>query len=794
MKKLLFSFALLAALVGCSDSEDGPVTPQGGNTDEIPAASFTIEATPGISLAWENGTAVSVFRSKTNEKFVYSAETSVFKKEDNLEKSDALGNVYGIHPYKGANRIEGEGKVKLSFPADQAYVAGGISLANTPLVAVSANGTSTEMEFKQVAGIACVKLYGTAAIKSVEVKGANGESLAGTAEATCGADSEPNLSVVALKSDKVTLTAAEAVTLGTTAEEATPFYVLIPPTTFSQGYQITIVDSYDNIIRKNFRVDEETPAVTVGRNQIVELATLEIVEKLPLQTILDIKFNTDGSATDAGKYQMPVTTYKTADGETPSLRVYTHPKYTENNIAQFSFMAYNDARNHSFYLVDYSQQEEFLQTLQDGFTFEVVSTHVVDTWDWWTSPAASNRFRFYKKCANHGQPWFVHFNGNNWMPWGGGSDIMTQSVCNLRQYQHSLFIYDADNQCVRSYTNGILDSETLDVTEFKVGNFLTVGGYPNTADEGATFSGSIGMAFNGDVALVKIYDQPLTAEEAVAKYSATKLPDVPVTVSEGVTINQPLLDLKWGNDRNATNAGTAQVTIESKLNDLVKVINVPEVGNIAYFAIKPNDGHWASSDLTVISNSRYHDGFYSIKFGDNADFVSKLQDGFTMEFVCVSDYCQGDYWMRPFATEHWGLGLRSTSTTYCYWLNYANAEAYSWGNWGDGEQAGFPYYSDSVTKIESFTHFLYVWDAKTKEFGLFIDGDKCNTARPLGQFKVGTLLNVPGCPADDGGMNHGWNGKVATVRIYDEAFTQEQRIKAYNDMKPVIEKLNTIIE
>ena len=785
MKKLLFSFALLAALVGCSDSEDGPVTPQGGNTDEIPAASFTIEATPGISLAWENGTAVSVFRSKTNEKFVYSAETSVFKKEDNLEKSDALGNVYGIHPYKGANRIEGEGKVKLSFPTDQAYVAGGISLANTPLVAVSANSTSTEMEFKQVAGIACVKLYGTAAIKSVEIKGANGESLAGTAEATCGADSEPNLSVVALKSDKVTLTAAEAVTLGTTAEEATPFYVLIPPTTFSQGYQITIVDSYDNVIRKNFKVDEETPAVTVGRNQIVELASLEIAEKLPLQTILDVQFNTDGSATDAGKYEFTVE--RVGDIKT-YLYVYDHPQFDANNIARFGHIAHNEAgKKHDYYKIDYQAAEEFKATLADGFTWETVTYSTAYSYDWWSCPVGSDAFRVYRKGHLDGNEMLFNINSDGaWWPYNANAQVYTTStVYDQEGYIHTVFIYDADNQTVSVYKNGLLVGMAENVTEFKTGRWLTIGGYVESEGN------DLFMQWNGEVALVKMYDQPITAEEVAAKYNALKLPQAPAQPA-APAISTPLFDVKFKEDRTAENVGSMSSLVPTYYpNNETSVVNVDGYGYVANFNLP-------------IHNGTYGDGFYRIDYTDNEEFKSKLADGFTFEVLCVSNFDQGYFWMRPASSNKWGFMLQDANPgDPKRWRTYANHGDNRWSEgeglifqaggyhvyWGNGNN-----YWPGTEKDTSFTHIVYIYNAEAKEFCTYADGH-FNGGKPIQNFDVGSMFHINGIPYIRGiEMAHGWNGKVATVRVYDEAFTQDQVIERFNALKPTIEKLNTIIQ
>ena len=43
MKKLFYSFAMLIALVGCSDGGDDPVVEPTTGEDKIPAAGITVE-------------------------------------------------------------------------------------------------------------------------------------------------------------------------------------------------------------------------------------------------------------------------------------------------------------------------------------------------------------------------------------------------------------------------------------------------------------------------------------------------------------------------------------------------------------------------------------------------------------------------------------------------------------------------------------------------------------------------------------------------------------------------------
>ena len=90
MKKLFYSFAMLIALVGCSGGDDPVVEEPTTGNDAIPAAGITVESPEGLSFAWEEGSTISLFRSKTNEKFVYNSASNEFVKTDKLEKKEPM--------------------------------------------------------------------------------------------------------------------------------------------------------------------------------------------------------------------------------------------------------------------------------------------------------------------------------------------------------------------------------------------------------------------------------------------------------------------------------------------------------------------------------------------------------------------------------------------------------------------------------------------------------------------------------------------------------------------------------
>ena len=777
MKKLFYSFAMLALLVGCSTDDPAPADP----TPAEIAYTATVEAVEGADMTWSANSKISVFRSIVHERFGYNADTQNFTKEDKIDPKEAYANIYAVSPYKSATRVAANGELKFELPATQTYVPGSFNFAENPMVAVTADAKATEFEFKNLCGYVEVKLFGTAAVSSVAINGANGEDLAGTITATMEPGGEPVFEVVSLKSQSVAVSCAEgeSVTLGATEEEATSFYIMVPPTTFDGGYTITVTDSYGNVRKKNFKVDEENPAITVGRSQVVNVATYELAEKKPLQTILNVQFNEDGTATDTGIYNLEV--QKVGD-ISPYVYTYKHPDFKANNIAHFMHMGHNEyGKKHSYYKVDYAANEEMLATMADGFSLEIVTYGEVMSYDWWSCPVGSDAFRIFRKGDLDGNEMFFNINSDGaWWPYDANAAVYkTSTVFEKNKYIHTTFVYDADNQTVSIYNNAELVGLAEGVAEFKVGRWLTIGGYVESE------AGDLMMQWNGEVALVKMYDQAMTYDEIAASYTALKLPEAPAAPAPAA-LSTPLFDIKWNADKNATNAGTqTSLNINSKPSGKTSVQNVDGFGYVVNF----------NED---IHNGTYGEGWYRIDYTNDEDFKNKLRDGFSFEVVCLSNFDQGQFWMRPASSNKWGFMLRDGG--HKRWATYANHGDNSWGACGNLQQGGYHVYWDNgnnywpaVNKMTSFAHIVYVYNAEAKEFGTFVNGH-WNGGKPEGNFDVGSVLNVNGIPYINGEqMAHGWNGKVAIVRVYDEAMTQDQVVERYKALQPTIEKLNTLI-
>ena len=483
--------------------------------------------------------------------------------------------------------------------------------------------------------------------------------------------------------------------------------------------------------------------------------------------ILDIQFNEDGTATDKGIYGLDVELV----GDDHNVNVYKHPQFKANNIARFNHIMHNDRHKYSsYYKIDYDSQDEFKATIADGFTMEIVTLNTAWAWDWWGVPVATDAFRFVRVGDYNENAWYFTYNENgSWFP---VQRYRINATLDKNKYVHNAYVYDADNQVINVYHNGELLGQREDIAKFAPGAWLTIGGFSDS--EGALY-----MQWNGEVALVKMYDKPMNAAQVANSYDNLQLPNAPAYKAE--SFGKPLFDIKFAKDQTATNVGShTSVKVISKPNDKTTIQNVEGFGNIVDFN---NDIH----------NGTHADGFYRVEYGNDADFTRKLQDGFTMEVLCVSNFDQGQFWMRPFSTNKWGIMLKDGGEK--KWVAFAQATDNNWGAYGSIQNTGYVVYSESrgITKHESFAHIVYVYDAHTKEWATYVDGN-FNGGKSENNFDVGSVLSICGMPyTDREEMAHGWNGKVAMARIYDKAYNQDAIIQRFEELQPTIKTLNAAI-
>ena len=307
MKRLLTLLALV--LCSCAETFVGEemARPNNENLPDLTAA-FAEEGNTrtyiedGKYLRWCEDDRLTIFFGNTlNRQYKFNGQTGdnsgtfSLVADGMLGTGNAFDRIYALYPYNADVRISDEGVISLTLPTTQTYAENSFGVGANTMVAVTENLDDTFLSFKNACGYLKLRLYNAegATLKSIEVKGNNGERLAGTATVTINYGEAPTLTMAESATDAITLDCGEGVALGRTAEEATELWVVLPTTTFAEGLTITATDAEGKVFKKS-----TTKEVVIERNAIQPMAILEakFIAAKPANNEI---WYTNGSTTEA---------------------------------------------------------------------------------------------------------------------------------------------------------------------------------------------------------------------------------------------------------------------------------------------------------------------------------------------------------------------------------------------------------------------------------------------------------------------------------------------------------------
>ena len=205
MKKIFITLAMMAAMaVGCQKQEPAALAESEGtftaSVEAFDAATKT-SLTSDNRVVWSSGDRLAIFQgSSLADEYVLSAASAgkmngVFDlAADNsqVNGSFSAGNELpcnvAVYPYAAGLSLSGstfgrsafdiEG---LSLPATQEYTACSFANGAFPMVTVTKSMADHDLCFRNILGAMKLQLKGTQVVKSVKIKGGNGEKLAGDA-------------------------------------------------------------------------------------------------------------------------------------------------------------------------------------------------------------------------------------------------------------------------------------------------------------------------------------------------------------------------------------------------------------------------------------------------------------------------------------------------------------------------------------------------------------------------------------------------------------------------------------
>lgn len=287
MKKLLFLQTLICLLaVSCSVQEPdtkGIATPK----DDVFYASLESYSDPDtrvyvdekIKLHWDADDRISLFNETTlNQEYYFTGNTGdksgTFKLvDDPFGTGTDLEFVLAVYPYHVNNKISNAGVMTLTLPADQTYREGSFGRGANTMVSCT---EGDPLEFKNVGGYLVLKFYGNGtAVSSIKLEGNNDELLSGKATFSPAVGVIPTIKMdpSAEKSDDhyITLTCEKPVELKAAKEDATIFWLVVPPTDFEKGFTLTVTNPDGKAFVK--KTDKN---LSIVRNTLLRIAPIEV--------------------------------------------------------------------------------------------------------------------------------------------------------------------------------------------------------------------------------------------------------------------------------------------------------------------------------------------------------------------------------------------------------------------------------------------------------------------------------------------------------------------------------------
>ena len=547
-------------------------------------------------------------------------------------------------------------------------------------------------------------------------------------------------------------------------------------------------ESVDRVVRGE---DGKLSVVDASYNPLYTFAeedvdSITFTAPLPKADLLDVVFNEDGTATDVSPMKFAVE----RGGNATTVWNEAYNRYE----AKLEGNKWGDgSRADHFYRINYTDNQAFKDALADGHTLEVLFMPEYET-----LPNAEGKVFASHQAGGTGIMIKTTWNGPNqlnsltFLPnvstgtnsswqWAA-SDVVPQSGT----YYHIIGVWNKDTKKADIYINGELNNET----SIEGSNFIHASAGSHTFCIGGdacpkndTNTG-VQNGINGRIVLARIYDDPLTAEEAKNLYEAAK------PVEKPQLPKADLLDVVFNEDGTATDVSPMNFAVE-------RGGNATTVWNEAYnrYEAKLEGNKWADGSRA--------DHFYRINYTDNQAFKDALADGHTLEVLFMPEYetlpnAEG----KVFASHQaGGTGIMIKTTwngpnqlnSLTFLPNVSTGTNSSW-QWAA---------SDVVPQSGTYYHIIGVWNKDTKKADIYINGELNNETSIEGSNFIHAsagshtfCIGGDACPKNDTntGVQNGINGRIVLARIYDDPLTAEQAQLLYKDVEEGIAATKPSVE
>ena len=293
MKKTRFlqSFICLLA-VSCSVNELDMQVPISSEEEDVFYATLESDSESDtrvyidedIKILWDAEDQVSIFNKSTlNQQYQFDGESGdnsgTFSRVPNgyFGAGNDLDYICSVYPFQESATISNSGKLTLTLPAEQTYrtESTGPTFGRGANTMVSVTNDKL-LKFKNVGGYLCLKFYGKdgkdVSVSSIMLTGKNMEKLSGKATMTPVIGGNPTITMAPeTVGSSIVLNCETPVQLGTSADDATIFWMVVPPTDFEQGFTVTITAPNGDVY-----IQETGKHLTIERNKVLRISAAAV--------------------------------------------------------------------------------------------------------------------------------------------------------------------------------------------------------------------------------------------------------------------------------------------------------------------------------------------------------------------------------------------------------------------------------------------------------------------------------------------------------------------------------------
>lgn len=288
-----------------------------------------------ISLHWDAEDTLSIFNQNTlNHPHKFAGETGAISGyftsvSDPTGEGDDLDFIYAVYPYQKSTTISDEGVLTLSLPAIQTYNNNEGSIDLNANIMVSRTDDNI-LKFKNLNGYLVLKFYGSGiSVKSIRLDGHNQEKLSGEATVTYSSEGNPEVAMTSNAGTSITLNCETPVELSANEGDATIFWMVVPPTSFTQGFRLTVTDTEGRVFFKDTNLED----LEIVRNGMLRIKPIEVMmngDNLSINSITPVADGINYTVGDDIKY-------KIIPGDSPRTFIVTMPTVTDFSHFVFDF-------------------------------------------------------------------------------------------------------------------------------------------------------------------------------------------------------------------------------------------------------------------------------------------------------------------------------------------------------------------------------------------------------------------------------------------------------------------------